>query len=355
MRVAEPEPFTRRDPDALLEACEAVERSKTGGLLKIFLGYAPGVGKSFRLFDEGRRRHSRGEDVVIGAMHSGVSDEVATLVAALERIPARAAGGTESLDLAAILARHPAVCLVDGVAYDNPPGSANAKRYDDVRALVEAGVSVLTTVSLEHIAEQQPFVRETVGQVPSETVPQSFVEGADEVVVVDVPPGSSADRSVLEALRQRALLLMAAVVDRQLEDYLRRHGLRPSWATQERVLVCMTPRANAARMLAAARRTVDHFHGELYAIYVLQANLTDEDRMANERNATLALAQQAYLGVLEGDDPVATIMEFAQRHAVTQLFVGHTQQRGWRARFGRTPLERLIREAHQMDVRVFPQ
>jgi two-component system, OmpR family, sensor histidine kinase KdpD len=352
----EGDPFARRDPDALLEEFERTECAGRAGQLKIFLGYAPGVGKSFRLFDEGRRRHERGEDVVVGAVRGPVAPETARVLHGLESIPTLVVEGVPVLDMRALLARHPQVCLVDGLAYDNPPGSSHEKRYHDVQELLDAGISVLTTINLGYIAEQRDFVRQVVGRAPTESVPQAFVSRADEVVVVDAPPEADAggtDR--LGVLRQRALLLTAEVVDRQLEDYLRRHGLRSSWGTQERVLVCMTPRANAARMLSAARRTVDQFHGELFAVYVVQEHLTDEDRMANERNATLARAQQAHLDVLEGRDPVGTIIDYARRHGITQVFVGHTLRRSWIARFRGTPLQRLIREADGMDVRVFPQ
>lgn len=356
MAVAEGDPFGRRDPQALLDEIEAAERASRAGQLKIFLGYASGVGKSFRLFDEGRRRHERGEDVVIGAMQPRMPPDVAQVISGLDIVPTSDVAGIPVVDVRRLLERRPQVCLIDGLAYDNPPGTRHPKRYQDVEELLEAGISVLTSINLEYIAEQQEFVRQVVGRTAAHTVPQAFVNGADEVVVVDAPPEADAGGAGgLAILRQRALLLTAEVVDRQLADYLRRHGLQSSWGTQERILVCMTPRANAARMLAAGRRNVDQFHGELFAIYVTQERLTDEDRMANERNATLALAQQAHLDVLEGQDPVATIMDYARRHGITQLFVGHTLRRNWNARFRGTPLERLIRVADGMDVCVFPQ
>ncbi len=346
-----------RDPEALLRDVEAVERAERRGQLKIFLGYASGVGKSFRLFDEGRRRHERGEDVVVAAMQPDVEPDVAQAMRGLEIVPAREVAGVPVIDVPALLARRPQVCLIDGVAYDNPPGSRHAKRYEDVDDLLAAGLSVITSVNLEYIAEQQPFVESVVGRVRPQAVPQEFISRADEVVVVDAPPDAAAGSQArqLSALRQRALLLTADVVDRQLEEYLRLHGIHSSWGTQERILVCMTPRANAARMLASGRRNADRFHGELFAIYVVQEKLTDEDHMANERNATLARAQQAHLDVLEGDDAVETILDYARQHGITQIFVGHNLRRTWRARLTGTPLERLIRDAEGIDVRVFPQ
>jgi two-component system, OmpR family, sensor histidine kinase KdpD len=346
----------RRDPDALLREIERAERAERRGQLKIFLGYGEGVGKSFRLFDEGRRRRARGEDVVVGAVNPGASADVLQLIRDLELVPPSEVQGVRVLDVERLLARRPAVCLVDGLAYDNPPGWRRPTRYQDVEDLLAAGISVLTTVNLEYIAEQQPFVREVTGRAPAEKIPQAFVVHADEVVVVDAPAELARhDAEVMSALRQRALLLTAEVVDHQLEEYLERQGIKSAWGTQERILVCMTPRANAARMLAAARRNVDQFHGELFAVYVLQPNLTEDDRRANERNEMLARAQHARLEVLEGRDPVRTIIDHARRRHITQIFVGHSLARGWRARVIGAPLHRLIREADGMDVRVFPQ
>jgi len=196
-----------------------------------------------------------------------------------------------------------------------------------------------------------------LGRSRTETVPQAFIDRADEVVVVDAPAEAETgiEEQHLSQLRQRALLLTADVVDRQLEAYLRLHGIQSTWGTQERILVCMTPRANAAKMLASGRRNADRFHGELFAMYVLQDNLTSDDRMALERNVTLARAQQAHVETLEGTDPVKTILEYARAHGITQIFVGHNLRRGWRNRLGGTPLDRLIRDAEGIDVRVFPQ
>jgi len=346
-----------RDPDALLRHVEAAERAGRRGQLKIFLGYASGVGKSFKLFDEGRRRRERGEDVVVAATQSDSAPGILDLIRQLETIPTRDVNGVPVIDVPAVLARQPQVALVDGLAYDNPAGSRHANRYEDVAQLLDAGISVLTSINLEYIAEQQPFVRGVVGTSKAETVPQAFIDVADEVVVVDAPAEAETgiEAQQLSQLRQRALLLTADLVDRQLEAYLRLHGITSTWGTQERILVCMTPRANAFKMLASGRRNADRFHGELFAIYVMQENLTAEDRLALERNVLLARAQQADVETLEGRDPVTTILEYARARSVTQIFVGHNLRRGWRNRFGGTPLDRLIRDAEGIDVRVFPQ
>jgi len=349
---------SQRDPEALLRRIEAEERAKKRGQLKIFLGYASGVGKSFRLFDEGRRRHERGDDVVVAAMQSGAGPDVLQATRGLEVIPTKAVHSVPMIDVPAVLARRPQVCLIDGLAYDHPHGNRHAKRYEDVEDLLAAGISVTTSINLEYIGEEQEFVRGVLGRTGTDTVPQAFIDRADEVVVVDAPAETNTriPAQQLSQLRQRALLLTADVVDRQLEQYLHLHGVQSSWGTQERILVCMTPRANAAKMLASGRRNVDRFHGELFAVYVMQENLTDEDRMVLERNVTLAKAQHAHVETLEGKDPIATILEYARTHGVTQIFVGHhIRPRGWRDRLGGTPLDRLIADAEGMDVRVFPQ
>jgi two-component system sensor histidine kinase KdpD len=318
----------RPDPEALLRQVEKAERAQHRGTLKIFLGYASGLGKSFRMFGEGRRRRERGEDVVTAA---------------------------EPLDVQAILQRRPQVLLIDELAHDNPPGSRHAKRYQDVEELVAAGITVLTTINIEFIEEEQPFLLRLAGRTRTETVPQRVIDAADDVVVVDAPPDQlMEDGEVKSALRARALLLTADVVDRQLEAYLELHGIQPTWGTQERILVCMTPRANAAAMLASGRRNADRFHGELFAIYVNQPNLTPEDRSALARNVTLARAQQAKVDILDGKNPVSAILDYARAQGITQLFLGHNLRRNWRAQLTGSPLDRLIDEAEGMDVRVFP-
>jgi two-component system, OmpR family, sensor histidine kinase KdpD len=358
---------SRRDPETLLRHAEAAERSKRRGQLKVFLGYTSGVGKSYRLFDEARRRRARGEDIVIGATQATMPADVADLAREFEAIPTRSIDGVPVLDVEAIFARHPQVCLIDGLAYDNPRGARHPKRYQDVDELLDAGISVLTSINLQYIEEQQQFVEAVTGRTSEHTVPQGFVTSADELVVVDAPPevepsptdpaialDTSARSHQLAQLRERALLLTADVVEHQLESYLELNNITSSWGTQERILVCLTPRANAAAMLASGRRNADRFHGELFAVYVNQPNLTDEDRSRLERNVTLAKAQQAQLEVLEGRDPIGAILEYASARGITQLFVGHSLRPTWHTRFGGGLLDRLIRDAEGMDVRVFP-
>jgi two-component system, OmpR family, sensor histidine kinase KdpD len=357
----------RPDPEALLRRVQAAEHAARRGQLKIFLGYASGVGKSFRMLDEGRRRRERGEDVIVAALQPSVPPEIEALANKLDRVPTQLVDDVAVIDVPAVLARRPQMCLVDGLAYDNPPGSRHPKRYLDVQELLDAGISVSTSLNLEFIDEEQALVERVTGRTRAQTVPQRFVDAADEVVIVDALPDThvgdqaatspaeqAARTQELSQLRERALLLTADVVDRQLEAYLELHGIRTTWGTQERILVCMTPRANAAVMLASGRRNADRFHGELFAVYVNQPNLTPEDRSALARNVLLARAQEAHVETLEGGDPIRAILDYASAQGITQLFVGHNLRRSWRARFTGSLLDRLIDEAEGMDVRVFP-
>lgn len=357
----------RRTPEELLVQAQAEETYEREGKLKVFLGYASGVGKSFRMLDEGRRRAERGQDVVVGAIQPKTTPDIDALLAKLELIPVKFVDDVPVMDVPAILKRHPSVCLVDGLAYDNPLGSANASRWQDVQQLREAGISVITSVNIQYIDELREPVEKITHKHVTQTVPRSFLNSADEIVVVDAPPemcmnragdgqdqaAVSAEAQKLSELREIALLLAADVVDRQLESYLQRNGISQTFGAQERIMVCITPRANATAMIESGRRNADRFHGDLTVAYVGQPELSPEDQAALERNLEIARAARAHIEILDGEDVVDTILKFAREHGITQIFVGHTSRSKWWQRFS-TPLDRLIRGANDIDVRVFP-
>ncbi|MGH9610921.1 MAG: histidine kinase, partial [Bryobacteraceae bacterium] len=221
------------------ERLEPPEEHAARGRLKIFLGYASGVGKSFRMLDEGRRRRERGQDVVIAALQPKLSEEVRHVIAALEVIPSRTIGGTPVIDVEAILARRPKICLVDGLAHNNPAGSRRSTRWEDVTELLQAGISVIGSVNLQRIEEKSNQVQAITGRQFAETVPLHFLHAADEMVIVDAPARVAAEETAavtgkltqkqLSELREIALLLAAEIVDKQLERYLARHGIEQLW------------------------------------------------------------------------------------------------------------------------------
>jgi two-component system, OmpR family, sensor histidine kinase KdpD len=359
----------RPTPEQILKQVEAEERLETRGKLKIFLGYAGGVGKSYRMFDEARRRKERGEDVIVGAAQPEVPPEIDELFRCFESIPPRADLGFPAIDVAAILNRRPQVCVVDGLAYDNPAGARNAHRWQDVRELLNAGISILTSINLQFVRDRQPQVESIRRKIVKESVPEAFIKTADEIEIVDAPPEYCVTRSrqegsnavdaeelgrQLSELREIALLLAAEVVDYQLEEYLRRRGIEHHYGTWERVLVCITPRSSARVMIYRGRRQADRFHGELHVMYVEQEEMSLADQSRIREYLSYAKELQANIEVVRADDPVRAILRFAEEHGITQIFVGHSRRRGWMDRLRPNPVERLILEAEGMDIRIFP-
>lgn len=361
-----PESERRRvSPEELLRRVEAEEDHERRGRLKVFLGYAAGVGKSFRMLDEGRRRKMRGQDVIVGAIQPSADEAVVELLQNFEVIPLLPNGG---LDVEAIRRRRPGVCLIDGLAYRNPPGSRTENRWQDVEELLASGISVITTINLQYIAEKQAQVEQIRGKRVADSVPERFLLKANDIEIVDVPPeycvdraksaGGGIDPEVLAAqlseLREIALVLAAEVVDAQLISYLKRHGIEQSYGAHERILVCITPRSNASLMITRGRRQADRFHGDLFVAYVEQPNLSPEDRAMLKRNFETAREVNATVAILQGEDVVDAILEFATQEGITQIFVGHSQRTGFWQLFRPNPVERLILESGNIDIRVFP-
>lgn len=339
------------------------------GRLKIFLGYASGVGKTFRMLDEARRRQERGEDVVVCAHQPGAQAEIRALLEHMEVIPTLRTSLGEGLHMDAILRRRPQVCVIDPLAHNNPDGFRHARRWQDIEQLLERGISVITGINLLHIEELRERVEAITGKHTKETVPRDFLARADEIAVVDVPtdlalarrgeeaglPGVRSDRErKLSELREMALVLAAEVVEGQLEHYLEAHGIAPAWGAHERILVCLTHRSNGAAMIASGQRNKERFHGELHVVNVRRARLSSAERARLRGFLDLAKEAGAEVHVLQSDDPVTAILEYARQKKITQIFVGHSKRGNWLKRFWAGPLDRLLREAEQMDLRIFP-
>jgi two-component system, OmpR family, sensor histidine kinase KdpD len=329
------------------------ERQGAGtGRLKVFLGYASGVGKSFRMFDEGRRRKERGQDVVVGATQGKIAPEIEPLLTSLEIIPTLSIRGLPVMDVEAILRRHPQICLVDGLAYDNPPGSRNARRWQDVEELLGAGITVVGSVNLQYIEDQRDAAERLTGKRVTQTIPREFLNTADEIVIVDAPSEKGTERRT--ALREMALVLSADVIEAGLQRYLRSHGIEQSWGMHERLLICLTPRANFEKMIASAKRSAARFHCDVLAVYVRQKGLSSGDKKPLDEALDKAKASGLQVEVLDGEDPVTSIVQYARAHGVTQIFVGHSAKRDLGTRMFGSAVSRLVREARGIDVRVFP-
>jgi two-component system sensor histidine kinase KdpD len=304
------------------------------------------------MFDEGRRRRERGQDVVVGALQTKVPAEIQPLLSSLEIIPTLKVKGVSVVDVQAILQRHPQVCLIDGLAYDNPPGSRNSHRWQDVEELLLAGITIVTSLNLQHIEDQREAVEKLTGKRVRQTIPREFLNTADEIVIVDAPTEKSPGRRT--ALREMALVLSADVIDAGLQRYLHSHGIEQPWGTHERFLICLTPRANFQRMVATARRNAARFHCDVLAVYVRRPGLSDAEREILEQGLAKAREDGAQVEVLEGEDPVETIVRYARSHGITQIFVGHSARKDLGTRMFGSPVSRLVRAARGIDVRVFP-
>ena len=360
----------RPSPEQLLAQIELEERRARRGRLKVFLGYASGVGKSFQMLDEGRRRRLRGEDVIVCALQPEYPPEVEDILPQLETVPMLKMGDSEAIDVDAVIRRHPQVALIDGLAYENPRGNRNAYRWQDVGELLDAGISVITTVNLQYLEKLQEEIERITGNRAACTIPAGFLDKtADDIVVVDAPAKDGirgeplsrirgtalAEEQKLSRLRELALLVAASVVDRQLETYLRSHGMDQSWGVQERILVCVSPRSNAARMLESGRRNADRFQGEFFVAYVEEHSLSGEEQAVLEQNLKYARELGAEMKVLSGFDNAEAILEFAEQQGITQIFVGHSTRNGIQARIWGNLVDRLIRSAEGIDVVVYPQ
>ncbi len=344
-----------KTPEQWLEEVSPQERTK--GILKLFLGYAPGVGKTYSMLSEAIRRRSRGEDVVIGIVETHGRKGIAELAAQLEQVPRRKIEykGTvfEEMDPDAIKARNPRVVLVDELAHTNIPGSKHRKRYEDVLDLVEAKMEVLSTVNVQHLESIAPTVAAITGIKIRETVPDWVLEHANEIVMVDLTPEALQNRmrrgevyhtgkvdqalknffrrGNLIALRELALRQVAEQVDRSLESYMEQKDIQDPWPVRERLAVCFSSNPRAQYLIARAARMARRMDAELFAIYVdFGQDTSDQDQNSLNANIQFSESLGAKVVKLKGKDVSSATAEFVREKHVTQVIFGRTAVEGWR-------------------------
>jgi two-component system sensor histidine kinase KdpD len=320
------------------------------------------------MLGEGRRRRERGEDVVACALQSDYPPDVQAIVDQLEVIPTIVSDCGEAIDSPKVIERHPEVVLIDGLAYDNPPECKNPHRWQDVEQLLNAGISVLTTVNVQYLENLQDEVERITGKRAAYIIPREFVnKSADEIILVDAPSEESvlggiedssarlAEKHKLSRLRELALLIAASVVDRQLESYLRSQGTEQTWGVQERILVCVAAESDATEMLDSGRRNADRFQGEFYVLCFRDKPLSKKKQDCLEKNLQHARELGGSVHTLTDSDAVTAILEFATQCGITQIFVGRssTPPDFWTRMRGSLSV-RLIRAAEGIDVVVYP-
>ncbi|MBZ5541623.1 MAG: universal stress protein [Acidobacteriia bacterium] len=369
-----------KTPEQWLEV--ASPPKKVRGSFKVFLGYAPGVGKTFTMLSEAIRRHTRGEDVVVGVVETHGRRAIAELAAQLVTIPRKKIDykGTlfEEMDTDAILSRKPHVVVVDELAHTNVPGSKHRKRYEDVLEIIAAGIDVLSTVNIQHLESIAPTVGAITGIKVRETVPDWVVQSAEEAVMVDLTPEALQNRMKrgdvyateqvdqalrnffrrgnLIALRELALRQVAEQVDRTLESYMEQKEIQETWPVRERIAVCISPHPRTQYLIARAARMARRIDAELYAVYVdLGEDADEEDQKTLEANVQFAESLGATMVRLKGDNVADPVAAFARDKHVTQVIFGRSAVDGWRKFLYMNAINRFLRQAPAVDVHIVTQ
>ena len=369
-----------KKPEEWLEV--ASPSQKTRGIFKLFLGYAPGVGKTYSMLSEAVRRKSRGEDVVIGVVETHGRKSIAELASQLEKIPRKKIEykGTifEEMDVDAILARKPEVVLVDELAHTNIPGSKHRKRYEDVQELLAAKIDVVSTLNIQHIESIAPTVRSITGIIVRETVPDWVPLTATETVMVDLTPeallnrmrrgdvysAEKVERSLknffrrgnLIALRELALRQVAEQVDRSLESYMEAQDIRKNWGVRERMAVCVSGNPAGQYLVARAARMARRMDAELYVIHVdREFGPKEPNQSALAANLRFAENLDAQVVRLKGRSVADTVAEFVRAKHITQVIFGRAAVRDWRKYLYLSAVHRFLRESPAVDVHIVTQ
>ncbi|HSI40874.1 MAG TPA: sensor histidine kinase KdpD [Xanthobacteraceae bacterium] len=366
----------RASPDALLAAAEREGRGK----LRIFLGAAPGVGKTFAMLQAARAARAAGTDVVIGIVETHGRAETAALTEGLEVLPRHALAYRGTLvpefDLAAALRRRPALLVLDEFAHSNAPGSLHPKRWQDAQDLIAAGIDVWTTLNIQHVESLNEVVQRITGVRVRETVPDTVLSKADEMILVDLPPDELLKRladgkvyvedaatralrhffkpSNLTALRELALRRVAAQVDSDLLERMRGGAIEGPWAAAERLLVCVGPDAAAERVVREGRRLADLMQAEWFAVTVERpgGGWSAAERLRLDTALRLAETLGATCRSLVGNNLAGEILRFSRFENVTQILIARAAAPGLRRWFGRTLAEALVRGSNGISVHV---
>jgi two-component system sensor histidine kinase KdpD len=352
------------------------------GIFKLFLGYAPGVGKTYSMLSEAIRRKSRGEDVVIGIIETHGRKGIQELAAQLEAVPRKKIDykGTpfEEMDIDAILARQPGVVLVDELAHTNIPGSRHRKRYEDVQELLAAKIDVVSTLNIQHIESIAPTVRAITGVTVRETVPDWVPLSASETVMVDLTPEALVNRmrrgdvygkekveqslknffrrGNLIALRELALRQVAEQVDRSLETYMDAKQIRENWGVRERIAVCVSGSPSGQYLIARAARMARRLDAELYVVHVLREFATrEEDPKILEANLRFAENLGALVVRLKGRSVADAIADFVRSKHITQVIFGRALVRDWKKFLYLSVVHRFLRESPAVDIHIVTQ
>jgi two-component system sensor histidine kinase KdpD len=369
----------RRNPEALLAQIKAEERKDEGGKLKIFLGAAPGVGKTYAMLQEAVLRKNQGIDVVIGLIETHGRQETGKLVGGLELLPkqniAYKGQTLQEFDLDAAINRKPGLILVDEMAHTNAPTCRHAKRWQDIQELLNRGIDVFTTLNVQHLESLNDVIQQIIGVKVRETLPDSMLEEA-EIELVDLPPDDLLQRlaegkiyfkeqaklaitnffkkSNLTALRELALRVTAEKVNMDVMSERKFQDTQEMWATADKLLICVGPGEGSAKLVRAAKRLANSLHAEWMAIYVdaPRLNLTQEQKDNVAQNLRLAEQLGAETLVVGGDDLVSEIIRVARERNVTKIVISKHIRPQWRNFLKGSLVDQLIKNSGAIDIYV---
>ena len=370
----------RISPYDALKICATEEKGK----LKIFLGYAPGVGKTYTMLNEANRRYNRGEDVVIGYFESHGRLDTINQIKSLPELPLKEISYNsitfKELNVPLIIERNPKLVLVDELAHTNAPGSKNKKRYEDVIEILNAGINVYATVNIQHLESLNDVISQITGVIVQETIPDSIIATA-EVVVIDIPPDSLRKRlkrgnvyktdliqralknffriGNLNALRELTLRQIADEVDCTLNEYKEIHNIHDNWHTAEKVMVSISSNPKSKRLIRFGARIAKKYKCPLYVVYVncthsIYPKDNPEILKSLDENITLAKKFDATIVTLKGKSISSELIKFSKEKNITKLIIGHSKRTRLQKFFRGSTVNKLLEGSKNIEIIVVP-
>lgn len=376
--------FKRLTPEEAMGKVHKELQQETKGSLKIFLGYAPGVGKTYSMLNEANRRAARNQKVIIGCVETHGRKDTLEQIKDLYIVPKKQIEYNdkllEEMDTEAIIKLKPDVVLIDELAHTNVPGSKHNKRYEDVGEILNHGISVITTLNIQHLESLNDVMKQITGINVRETVPDRLVEDAEEVVVVDITPEAlqnrlkrgdiyktEIDRALknffrkgnLNALRELTLRQTAEEVDEDLEEYMKEHGIKENWYTAERVMVCISSNESSRKLIRRGARIAKKYKCQWIVVEVIcthffATKLTDKDKEMLEKHKSLAKNLGAEIVTLKGKSISKALVNFALEKHITQIIIGHSNRSNFETITRGSTVYKLLKQAKNIEIHVIP-
>ncbi|MFR5265890.1 universal stress protein [Clostridium sp.] len=380
----------RITPEEALKRCkkeeeekEKIKRKIGKGDLKIFVGYSPGVGKTYSMLNEGNDRLKNGENIIIGYVEDHGRKETQKQIKNLKIVPRKKINYKsivlEEMDVEEILRLKPKTVIVDELAHTNVPGSKNKKRWEDVNELIDNGINVLTTVNIQHIESLNNIIEEITGVKVRETVPDKVFQEADELMVIDLPPeglinrlksgkvyrNENIERSLanfftkgnLTALRELSLRETANEVDINLMDHKEKAEVNDNVKINEKVLVCISSNPKSAKLIRHGARTARRYKCKLYVLIVNCTNplaKKEQDILSLEDNKKLALSLGAEIVEVKSRSVSKAIVDFSKEENITQIILGHSRRTKFQTMVRGSTINKVLEEADNIEIRVIP-